>query len=84
MNNALQKNEQHHSCTLITFNHLFKLKVYSVHVHSDYVIQFLSDKNTRLPCLTNLIIQYETLVTVTNNFTTDEYCTSLEHSNDTH
>jgi hypothetical protein len=69
LNDKPQKYEQHHSSTLITFNHLFKLELMSV--HPDYVIQFLSDKNTRLPCLTNLIIQYETLVTTTNNFTND-------------
>jgi predicted metallopeptidase len=40
-----------------------------LNVDPDYVIQFLSDKNTRLPCLTKLIIRYETLEVVTNNFT---------------
>ncbi|CAF0901573.1 unnamed protein product [Rotaria sordida] len=68
-NNHRQINEHHHSSTLITFNYLFKLHLYAV--HKDYVIQFLSDKNTRLPCLTNLIIEYKTLVAVTNNFTND-------------
>ncbi|CAF1424026.1 unnamed protein product [Rotaria sordida] len=67
LNNIPQKNKQHHSSTLITFNHLFELDLFCV--HNDYVIQFLSDKNTRLPCLTNLIIRYETLLIVTNNFT---------------
>jgi len=69
LNDIPQKNKQHHSSTLITFNHLFKLNIFCV--HSDYVIQFLSDKNTRLPCLTNLTVEYETLLTVTNNFTND-------------
>ena len=32
------KNEQHHSSTFITFNHLFELNV--MYAHSDYVIQF--------------------------------------------
>ncbi|CAF2056181.1 unnamed protein product [Rotaria magnacalcarata] len=68
-NDIPQKNEQHHSCTLITFNHLLTLDILSV--HNDYVIQFLSDKITRLPCLTNLIIEYETLTRMTNYFTND-------------
>ncbi len=68
-NDHPQRNEHHHSSTLITFNHLFELHLYCA--HRDYVIQFLSDKNTRLPCLTNLIVGYKTLVTVTNNFTND-------------
>jgi hypothetical protein len=61
--------EQHHSSTLITFNHLFKLNL--IHVHKDYVTQFLDDRNTRVPCLTDLLIEYETLATVTNYFTND-------------
>ncbi|CAF1446736.1 unnamed protein product [Adineta steineri] len=69
LNNIPEKNKQYHSSTLITFNHLFELDIYCV--HNDYVIQFLSDKHTRLPCLTNLIVQYEKLLTVSNNFTND-------------
>jgi len=64
-----QKNKQHHSSTLITFNHLFELNL--IHAHTDYVVQFLSDRNTRLPYLTNLKIEYETLATATKNFTND-------------
>ncbi|CAF1453800.1 unnamed protein product [Adineta steineri] len=69
LNDIPQKNKQYHLSTLITFNHLFELDIYCV--HNDYVIQFLSDKYTRLPCLTNLIVKYEKLLTVTNNFTND-------------
>lgn len=68
-NDLPQNNGQHHSCTLITFNHLLILDIYSV--YDDYVIQFLSEKITRLPCLTNLIIEYETLTRITNYFTND-------------
>ncbi|CAF2919463.1 unnamed protein product [Rotaria sp. Silwood2] len=68
-NDIPQKNEQYHSSTLITFNRLLTLDIFNV--HNDYVIQFLSDKITRLPCLTNLIIDYETLTNVTNYFTND-------------
>jgi len=64
-----QENEQHHSSTLITFNHLFTLDLSNT--HNDYVIQFLSERNTCLPCLTDLIIKYETLATVTNYFTNE-------------
>jgi hypothetical protein len=64
-----QQNKQHQSSTLITFNHLFQLDLFNVHL--DYVIQFLSDKNTRLPCLTNLIIEYNALIFVADNFTND-------------
>jgi hypothetical protein len=68
-NGNAQKNKQHHLSTLITFNHLFKLNLFCA--HSDYVIQFLSEKNTHLPCLTNLEIRYDALAAVTNNFTND-------------
>ncbi|CAF2498502.1 unnamed protein product [Rotaria sp. Silwood2] len=65
-----QKNDQHHSSTLITFNHLLKLNLISA--HNAYATLFLSDRSTRLPCLTNLKIRYSTLASVTNNFTNDE------------
>ncbi|CAF1457214.1 unnamed protein product [Rotaria sordida] len=68
-NDISQENEQHHSSTLITFNHLLTLDILSV--HDDYVIQFLSDKITRLPCLTNLLIKYKKLTRITNYFTND-------------
>jgi hypothetical protein len=70
LNFRAQENDQHHSSALITFNHLLKLNL--IHVHEDYVTQFLSERNTRLPCLTNLKIRYDTLAGVTNNFTNDE------------
>ncbi|CAF3295900.1 unnamed protein product [Rotaria socialis] len=64
-----QTNEQQHLSTLITFKHLFELNIREV--HTDYVIQLLSDRKTRLPRLTNLVIEYKKLVVVTNNFTND-------------
>ncbi|CAF3386053.1 unnamed protein product [Rotaria socialis] len=63
-----QKNKQH-SSTLIVFSHLVKLILSAVHV--DYAEQFLFEKNTRLPRLLELTIEYETLAIVTNNFTND-------------
>jgi len=57
------------SSTFITFNHLQQLILKDAHI--DYAVQFLFDRNTRLPRLTKLSITYETLATVTNNFTND-------------
>ncbi|CAF2728381.1 unnamed protein product [Rotaria sp. Silwood2] len=64
------KNDQHHSSTLITFNYLFKLNLTSA--DNDYATLFLSHRSTCLPRLTNLKIRYNTLATMTNNFTNDE------------
>lgn len=68
-NSKPQQNKQDHSSTLITFKYLSDLIFTSI--HTDYVRQFLSQTNTSLPSLTNLSIDYEILVTVTNNFTND-------------
>ncbi|CAF1430375.1 unnamed protein product [Rotaria sordida] len=68
-NDNSQKNKQHHLSTLITFSYLYKLNLFCA--HHNYAIQFLSENNTRLPCLTNLIIMYETLRTITHDFTND-------------
>ena len=56
-NNKRPNNEQHSLSTLITFNHLSELDL--SYAHSDYVIEFLSEKITRVPHLTNLIILCE-------------------------
>ena len=37
----------------------------------DYVEQMLNESKTRLPCLTELRVDYDQLKTVTNNFTRD-------------
>jgi hypothetical protein len=68
INSTGQKNKQH-SSTFITFPHLEELNITIVSV--DYAEQFLFEKNTRLPRLLELRIGYETLATVTNNFTND-------------
>jgi hypothetical protein len=50
-------------------------------VHIDYVEQILNQSKTRLPCLTELWIDYDQLKTVTNNFTRDATrlnCISVE------
>jgi hypothetical protein len=55
--------------TFIKFPHLIQLDLYLAHV--DYAEQFLIDKNCHLPRLLNLDIKYESLATVTHNFTND-------------
>ncbi len=54
--------------SMIEYSHLVEL-YYNHDVHIDYVEQFLSNLNTRLPCLSKLHVKYEQLVTVTENFT---------------
>ncbi|CAF4692722.1 unnamed protein product [Rotaria socialis] len=74
-----QQNDQHRSPTLIRFNHLFKLNL--INANKGYVKQFLSQRKTSLPCLTNLKIRYSTLASVTNDFTNDETrlnCTKIK------
>jgi hypothetical protein len=49
--------------------HLIRLKLTDAHI--DYAVQFLCDKNAYVSHLHKLMIQYEQLVTVTNNFKND-------------
>lgn len=63
----------------ITFPHLRNLGLRRAHV--DYAAQFLSDTKIHLPYLLELIITYESLSTVTNNFINHETrltCTRVE------
>jgi hypothetical protein len=53
--------------SIIEYPHLTELRLDDVHI--DYVEQFLSNLNTRLPSLNELYVKYEHLVSVTNNFT---------------
>ncbi|UJR27137.1 hypothetical protein I4U23_008436 [Adineta vaga] len=69
-NNEPQENKEYDVSGSIIFNHVFSLTL--TRVHRDYMIQFLSQRNTCLPCLTHLHIDYKILMTVTNNFTNDE------------
>jgi hypothetical protein len=55
--------------TSITFPQLFYLNLKYAHV--DYVEQFLVDEYCHLPCLLTLVIDYASLVSVTNYFTND-------------
>jgi hypothetical protein len=66
--------------SIIEYSHLVELRCTWVHI--DYVEQFLSNLNTRLPCLSKLFVRYEHLVTVTENFsrnTTRINCAKLKH-----
>jgi hypothetical protein len=67
-NNQSQQNKQQ-SSTSIIFPHLICL--YLVRAHWNYAEQFLFNRNTHLPSLLNLSIDYEPLAIVTNNFTND-------------
>jgi hypothetical protein len=61
--------DKQQSTTFIMFPHLILLDLYLAHVN--YAEQFLIDKNCHLPRLLNLGIKYESLATVTHNFTND-------------
>jgi len=54
---------------MIQFSHLIELQCGYVHI--DYIEQFLSSLYTHLPALTKLAVQYEHLVAITENFTSD-------------
>ncbi|CAF1537253.1 unnamed protein product [Rotaria sordida] len=61
-----QKRKQH-SSTIVTFPYLRSLDLQRTNV--DYGAQFLCDTKIHLPSLLNLIITYESLAMITNNFT---------------
>ena len=64
----------------VEFHHLTDLGLIGGHV--DYAEQFLVDTNTRLPRLTKLIMAYEQLFIVTENFSrhaTRRNCINIEH-----
>lgn len=68
--NWKEQQDKNHSYTFITFTHLRELCLEDS--HTDYAMEFLSNENINLPCLTRLSISYETLATVTNNFTNNQ------------
>jgi len=61
--------DKQHSSTLIKFPYLTFLDLQYTHV--DYLELFLLKKNTYLPCLLNLSMEYYSLTMITNNFTND-------------
>ncbi|CAF0740721.1 unnamed protein product [Rotaria sp. Silwood1] len=68
INNDPLKDKQH-SSTLITFPYLTFLDLTLAHL--GYAELFLLEKTMHLPRLLNLAMQYESLTTITNNFTTN-------------
>ncbi len=58
-----------HSCSIVEYSHLISLDIDFVNI--DYVDQFLNESKTLLPCLTELIVQFDPLKTVAENFTRD-------------
>jgi hypothetical protein len=67
--NSYPMEDKQHSSTLITFPFLTFLDLQYAHV--DYVELFLLRKNTHLPRLLNLSVEYKSLKRITNNFTKD-------------
>jgi hypothetical protein len=61
--------EKQPSSTLITFRFLASLDLEYAHI--DYVELFLLAKNTHLPRLLNLSVEYKSLTKITSNFTSD-------------
>ena len=53
-------------CSIIEYPHLISLDISCVNIH--YVEYFLNDTKTHLPRLTELIVKYKQLKTVTKNF----------------
>jgi len=68
-NQLKQKQKTKDFLSVIKFSHLIELRCEIVDL--DYVEQFLSSLITYLPNLTKLNVQYEHLVTITENFTSD-------------
>jgi hypothetical protein len=63
-------NNNDQNSSVVVYPHLRTLYLREVHI--DYVEEFLHENNTRLLSLTHLLINYEKLATVTNNFTNDK------------
>jgi hypothetical protein len=53
----------------ISYLYLIQLQLF--HAHTEYADQFLNYANAYVPRLQTLAIQYDKLITVTNNFTND-------------
>ncbi|CAF3342347.1 unnamed protein product [Rotaria socialis] len=58
-----------HSYSIVEYSHLILLDIDFVNI--DYVDQFLNESKTRLPCLTELVVQFNALKNVTEDFTRD-------------
>ncbi len=65
--NQNKRFEHEQTSSIIEYSHLMTLNLDRSHV--DYAKQFLLDTNIRVPRLSTLVIKYENLVNVTENFT---------------
>jgi hypothetical protein len=70
--NYQAQKKKKHSSILIVFPHLIRLNLVDAHV--DYAEQLLCDKNTHLPALLDLFIEFKSLAIITNNFTNHAIC----------
>ncbi|CAM4786147.1 unnamed protein product [Rotaria magnacalcarata] len=61
------KSDENPYCSFIEYSHLSSLDLTCV--HKDYVVQFLLETKTHLPCLTDLYVDSHQLRSVTMNFT---------------
>jgi hypothetical protein len=68
--NLKEQQVEDRSDEYIIFDHLSELDVVDSHI--DYAEEFLSNENITLPRLTSLSTRYQTLATVTNNFTDNQ------------
>jgi len=80
LNGQRKKLIDEQASSIIEFSYLLELHLTWAHI--DYIQQFLFQSNTSLPCLNKLHAQYEDLITVTENFTSDAAranCAKLKH-----
>ena len=76
---SCQSVERKEASSMIRFAHLTNL--YFDCVHIDYLEEFFLNSNMYLPCLTKLCIEYEDLLTITENFTNNaarSLCSKVE------
>ncbi|CAF3941901.1 unnamed protein product, partial [Rotaria sp. Silwood1] len=66
---ARSEHDNNESFEVVQYLHLRSLEFCLTHI--DYVEQMLNESKTHLPCLTELVIDYDQLKTITNNFTRD-------------
>ncbi|CAF3903582.1 unnamed protein product [Rotaria sp. Silwood1] len=81
-NRSQQLVKSEEASSIIEYSHLVELSFSCDDTHIDYVKEFLCNLNTHLPCLSKLHVEYEYLVTVTENFTrntTRMNCAKLKH-----
>jgi hypothetical protein len=70
--NFKPQEKKQYSSRWIIFPHLILINLIKANV--DYAEQLLYDKNTHLPALLDLCIEYKSLKSITNNFTNDAIC----------